>query len=95
MGSKVRSEMVPATDPPNAPMSVTAPVRGFTATRWPAKPKAGDEFDHSSRLAVVDKQGNIRGYFDGLRVGSTPESEADFIDNLNQLRTKVAELRTE
>lgn len=69
---------------------------GFKVTaQRAANPKAGDEFDHSSRLAVVDRQGNIRGYFDGLRVGSTPESEADFNDNLNQLRAKVAELRRE
>ena len=69
---------------------------GFKVTAQRAeKPKAGDEFDHSSRLAVVDKQGNIRGYFDGMRVGSSPESEADFDDNLNQLRTKVFELLKE
>ena len=69
---------------------------GFKVTaQRAADPKAGDEFDHSSRLAVVDKQGNIRGYFDGIRVGSTPESEAEFNDSLNQLRAKVAELRRE
>jgi heme o synthase len=69
---------------------------GFKVTaQRAASPKAGDEFDHSSRLAVVDRRGNIRGYFDGVRVGSTPESEADFNDNLNQLRAKVAELRRE
>jgi cytochrome oxidase Cu insertion factor (SCO1/SenC/PrrC family) len=28
--------------------------------------KPGDEFDHSTRLAVVDRQGNVRGYFQGM-----------------------------
>jgi protein SCO1 len=66
---------------------------GFKVTAQRAeKPTAGDAFDHSSRLAVVDKQGNIRGYFDGLRVGTSPEAEADFADNVNQLRAKVAAL---
>ena len=69
---------------------------GFKVTaQRAANPKPGDEFDHSSRLAVVDRQGNIRGYFDGLRLGSSPESEADFNDNVNLLRAKVAELRKE
>jgi cytochrome oxidase Cu insertion factor (SCO1/SenC/PrrC family) len=66
---------------------------GFKVTaQRAAEPKAGDEFDHSSRLAVVDKQGNIRGYFEGVRVGNSPEADADFADNLNQLRAKVAAL---
>ena len=69
---------------------------GFKVTaQRAANPKAGDEFDHSSRLAVVDKDGNIRGYYDGLRVGSSPEAEADFDENLSQLRSKVAALRKE
>lgn len=66
---------------------------GFKVTaQRAAKPKAGEEFDHSSRLAVVDKTGMIRGYFDGMRVGDGPEADADFTSNLNQLRDKVATL---
>jgi cytochrome oxidase Cu insertion factor (SCO1/SenC/PrrC family) len=69
---------------------------GFKVTAQRAeKPKPGDEFDHSSRLAVIDKQGNIRGYFDGLRAGEGQDADADFADNLTQLRTKVAELLKE
>jgi protoheme IX farnesyltransferase len=69
---------------------------GFKVTAQRAeKPKAGDEFDHSSRLAVVDKAGNIRGYFDGLRVGSSPDAGAEFDDNVRQLKAKVAELLKE
>jgi protoheme IX farnesyltransferase len=69
---------------------------GFKVTAQRAeKPRPGDEFDHSSRLAVVDKHGNIRGYFDGLRAGNGPDTEADFADNLAQLRAKVADLLKE
>ena len=66
---------------------------GFKVTAQRAeRPKPGDEFDHSSRLAVVDKQGNVRGYFDGLRAGNGPDADADFADNLTHLKAKVAEL---
>jgi heme o synthase len=69
---------------------------GFKVTAQRAqKPKPGDEFDHSSRLAVVDKQGNIRGYFDGLRVASSPDADADFDENVGRLKAKVAELLKE
>lgn len=51
-----------------------------------------DEFDHSARLAVVDKEGNIRGYYDGIRVKSSADPEVDFEANLNRLREQVAEL---
>jgi protoheme IX farnesyltransferase len=69
---------------------------GFKVTaQRTAKPKPGDEFDHSTRLAVVDKQGNIRGYFDGLRAGTGTDADADFAENLTLLRAKVAELLKE
>jgi cytochrome oxidase Cu insertion factor (SCO1/SenC/PrrC family) len=51
-----------------------------------------DEFDHSARLAVVDKDGNIRGYYDGIRVKSSADPEAEFEANLKRLREQVAEL---
>jgi len=54
--------------------------------------KAGEEFDHSSRLAVVDKKGVIRGYFDGVRSSSSTHADADFEENLQRLKEKVAEL---
>lgn len=44
-------------------------------------PQAGNEVVHSSRLAVVDRRGEIRGYYDG-------KDEND----LARLKTKVAEL---
>jgi len=71
-------------------------VDGFKVTAQRSKTaKPGDEFDHSSRLAVVDKRGTIRGYFDGMRAGDGPEAAADFEDNLRQLKEKVAGLRNE
>ena len=69
---------------------------GFKVTAQRAEnPKPGDEFDHSSRLAVVDKQGIIRGYFDGLRVPTSPDADAEFDANLTRLKAMVAELRRE
>lgn len=54
-------------------------------------PDPGQEFDHSTRLAVVDKHGQIRGYFRGL----ADEDEAGFTDNLRRLQTKLADLARE
>jgi heme o synthase len=69
---------------------------GFKVTAQRAeKPKAGDEFDHSSRLAIVDKQGKIRGYFDGLRAGNGPDVEEAFGVNLAHLKSTVAALLQE
>jgi protein SCO1/2 len=68
-------------------------VDGFKVTAQRAKNPV-DEFDHSSRLAVVDRTGTIRGYFDGIR-GTGPDAEAEFEENLRQLKKKVAELLRE
>jgi cytochrome oxidase Cu insertion factor (SCO1/SenC/PrrC family) len=69
---------------------------GFKVTAQRAKnAKPGDEFDHSSRLAVVDKGGTIRGYFDGMRSGDGPEATAEFEENLRQLRETVTRLLRE
>jgi protein SCO1 len=69
---------------------------GFKVTaQRSASPKPGDEFDHSSRLAVVDKQGNIRGYYDGIRPATASDAAAEFDENLNRLKSKVAELLRE
>jgi protoheme IX farnesyltransferase len=54
-----------------------------------------DVFDHSTRLALVDKNGCIRDYFDGMRGQSGPEAEADFEANLKRLKESVAELLKE
>jgi protoheme IX farnesyltransferase len=67
---------------------------GFKVTaQRAANPK--DEFDHSSRLAVVDKQGNIRGYFDGIRSSYSSDPEFDFDANLQRLKVLVGELLKE
>ena len=60
-------------------------------------PKPGEDFDHSSRLAIVDKQGVIRGYFDGLRSSSLSKDEANamFEMDLRELRAKVERLLEE
>jgi heme o synthase len=69
---------------------------GFKVTAQRAeKPGPGNEFDHSSRLAVVDRQGNIRGYFDGLPSGSGPDARADFEENMTALEARVQELLSE
>jgi cytochrome oxidase Cu insertion factor (SCO1/SenC/PrrC family) len=54
-------------------------------------PKPGDEFDHSTRLAVVDKTGIIRGYYDGMPPDAGEDATA-FEANLGRLKAKVAEL---
>jgi len=69
---------------------------GFKVTAQRSTSKMpGDEFDHSSRLAVVDKQGMIRGYFDGIRSPSSPDADSEFEANLTRLKEKVGELLRE
>lgn len=54
-------------------------------------PKPGDEFDHSTKLAVVDSMGKIRGYFDGMpppREGGD-ESFTDSYLRMKQLITRL------
>ncbi|MBX9584949.1 MAG: SCO family protein [Gemmataceae bacterium] len=53
--------------------------------------KPGDEFEHSTRLAVVDKNGVVRGLYDGVldpEYGDKDRFEA----NLARLKTKAKEL---
>ena len=52
---------------------------------------AGDEFDHSSRLAVIDKAGIIRGYYDGMPTTRDGAAEV-FEGNLKKLRQQVTQL---
>ena len=57
-----------------------------------ADPVEGQEFDHSSLVAVVDKAGNMRGVFDGYR-GPNDEGGVKYDDGQQRLRELVAELR--
>jgi len=65
-----------------------------SAQRSPT-PTPGDEFDHSSRLVVVDKAGDIRGFFDGARREKSHDPDGEFTANLNELKTLVAGLVAE
>lgn len=53
--------------------------------------KEGDEFDHSTRLVVVDKAGVIRAMYSGLP-GDDPESKERFEAGLVRLKDRVREL---
>jgi cytochrome oxidase Cu insertion factor (SCO1/SenC/PrrC family) len=57
--------------------------------------KPGDEFSHSSRIMVVDREGVIRGIYLGLPDERLPEAEAsaDFEANLDRLKARVKSLR--
>ena len=57
-----------------------------------ANPVEGQEVDHSSFVAVIDKQGNMRGVFDGYR-GPNDEGGVNYTEGQQQLRELVAELR--
>lgn len=54
--------------------------------------KPGDEFGHSTRLLLVDKNGIIRAAFDGLPNERMPELfEPDFASMKNRIRSLVRE----
>ena len=55
-------------------------------------PVEGQEVDHSSMLAVVDKDGNVRGVFDGYR-GPNDEGGVRYDAGQVRLRELVAELQ--
>jgi protein SCO1 len=57
--------------------------------------KAGEEFQHSTRLVVVDQNGHIRGYFSGLALDSTPEAREEFERDLKRLQQTVNTLLKE
>jgi protein SCO1/2 len=50
---------------------------------------------HSTRLAVVDKKGVIRGMYDGMRNDKFEDAESRFSDGLKRLREKVDVLLAE
>ncbi|MCE9564996.1 MAG: SCO family protein [Planctomycetes bacterium] len=54
--------------------------------------KPGDEFSHSTRLMVVDRNGVIRGIYAGLPDERIPDSQADFDANLTRLKTRMRSL---
>jgi protein SCO1/2/putative membrane protein len=54
--------------------------------------KSADDFDHSTRLVLVDPKGHIRGYFEGLPLSASEEHEKDFETNLSRLRQETTAL---
>lgn len=54
--------------------------------------KPSEEFDHSTRLVVVDREGCVRGYFDGIAEPSIEGSQEEFERSLKQLKELVAKL---
>lgn len=69
--------------------------RGFkiVADKRP-QPKPGDEFDHSSKLYLVDKQGRVRGTFDGMK-GEHDTTGERFDAEQKRLREMIDKLLTE
>jgi protein SCO1/2 len=69
--------------------------KGFLLLAEPAKmvnPPAGQEIDHSSKIAVVDKAGNVRGVFDGYR-GANDAGGEHYATDMTAMRDLIAELR--
>lgn len=57
-------------------------------------PIAGQEFDHSTYITVVDKTGTIRGHFDGYR-GPNDMNGVRFNESMTALKQLVADLLQE
>ena len=57
--------------------------------------KEGDEFDHSTRLTVVDKTGVIRATFEGMRNELRPDGKEAFAESLAKLKETVRRLAAE
>ncbi len=60
----------------------------------PDTPVKGQEFDHSTKIVLVDEEGTIRGYFNGVE-GNLPEdkfAKQDFEDNLINLKKNARNL---
>lgn len=47
---------------------------------------------HSTRLAVVDKRGVIRGVYDGMRNANFPDTDERFTESMKRLEAKVKQL---
>lgn len=54
--------------------------------------KPGEEYDHSTKLMVVDHAGVVRGVFDGIRSPSSANAEQEFNDNLAAIEALVRKL---
>jgi cytochrome oxidase Cu insertion factor (SCO1/SenC/PrrC family) len=54
--------------------------------------KPGDKFGHSTRLVLVDRNGLIQGFYDGLPNEQFPEGKEEFERNLKRLEDKAREL---
>ena len=55
-------------------------------------PKPGDEFDHNTKLMVIDKHGNICGLFDGSKRDWDTDGSV-FAEDLKKLEVLVDSLR--
>lgn len=55
----------------------------------------GDEFDHSTRLVVVDRKGLIRGYYPGVRNEQSANAEQEFEAEFAALKSKITSLLQE
>jgi len=55
-------------------------------------PMPGQEFDHSTKLILVDAQGQIRGLFDGWAGSYSSEMPDAFEANLDKLRESIRSL---
>ncbi|MBM3979250.1 MAG: SCO family protein [Planctomycetes bacterium] len=54
--------------------------------------KPGDEFGHSTHIVLVDKNGVIRGMYEGLPDENMPDGQARFEHGLQHLKLRVSEL---
>lgn len=63
--------------------------------RMEGEVKEGDEYDHSTRLTVVDKKGVIRATFEGMRNELRPDGKEAFVENLAKLKETVRRLAAE
>ena len=73
-------------------------TKGFkvpVAEKQEEKKKPGDEFDHSTRLVLIDRRGHIRGYYQGMPLTPSDEDEKGFEANLAKLRQHVGALLAE
>ena len=69
--------------------------QGFKVTAdKKAEGKPGDEFEHTTKVFVIDKHGNIRGTFDGKQ-GANDLDGQHYVQSQERLKTLVAELRKE
>ncbi len=67
--------------------------KGFKITAMKKEnPKPGDEFEHSTKIFVVDKLGRVQGTFDGMQ-GEHDTDGTHYASSLVRLKELVAELR--